>query len=383
MSEVITSNYPASLDDTTSLLNDQVNNKSFELNGDHNNSTTTIITSATIAGISAPNYVFIDSEVVHFTGISGASFTGCTRGADGTTAASHNNGASIYHIPVANWGNQLRRSIIATQTELGTNPSGDETNVTTRFDVVNYPEGSMLTISNGEITLSESKTYFQIATEGGASEDDLNTINGGSDGRVIVLSMALGTGIGTGDDVALTTSGNLENGDYGKITLDSSNEIAVYRYEVSRSKWILLSTNINQLTNRYCILAMSSDQSIPTSTYTDIEWDNEQWDIPGWHDNSVNPEDITIDKSGIYLVTLKVRFHANATGYREIAILQGVSKAAYDSRDAQSSGWTNCSLSTVLRVSASTVLSAQVYQTSGGSLDIDNQFGYMEVVQLL
>ena len=129
MAETILSNFPTSLDDTTSLLNDVVNLKSFVLSGAHTSAVTTITTTATITGITAPNYLLIDSEVIHFTGISGTGFTGCTRGADGTTAASHVDASTIYHVVAANYHNQLRRAIIAIETELGTNPSGASADV--------------------------------------------------------------------------------------------------------------------------------------------------------------------------------------------------------------------------------------------------------------
>jgi hypothetical protein len=40
-------------------------------------------------GFVAPGVVSIESEVIHYTGLTGTSFTGCTRGYDGTTAAAH------------------------------------------------------------------------------------------------------------------------------------------------------------------------------------------------------------------------------------------------------------------------------------------------------
>jgi len=122
MAEPSGSNFPTSLDSSTTLLADQVNQKSFTLSGAHNDTITTITTTATISGISAPNYVLINSEVIHFTGLSGADFTGCTRGADSTTATSHSDTDTIYHIPVANLVNQLKDAIIATQTELTVSP---------------------------------------------------------------------------------------------------------------------------------------------------------------------------------------------------------------------------------------------------------------------
>ncbi len=134
MAETTTSNYPAALDNNTSLLGDQVNQKSLTLSGAHTNSVTTITTTATISGVNAPGYCLIDSEVIHYTGVSGATLTSCTRAANGTTAATHADGATVYFVPVANWANQLKRAIVATQTELGTNPAGAFTDVNTSLN---------------------------------------------------------------------------------------------------------------------------------------------------------------------------------------------------------------------------------------------------------
>jgi hypothetical protein len=40
-------------------------------------------------GFVAPGVISIENEVIHYTGLTGTSFTGCTRGYDGTTAAAH------------------------------------------------------------------------------------------------------------------------------------------------------------------------------------------------------------------------------------------------------------------------------------------------------
>ena len=69
--------------------------------------------------MSAPGYIVIDRqdasgtntpnarEVVSFTGISGNDLTGCTRGADGSTARSHSNGALVETMPTVGMWNNL------------------------------------------------------------------------------------------------------------------------------------------------------------------------------------------------------------------------------------------------------------------------------------
>ena len=68
------------------------------LNGAINSSVTSIVlTSAT--GFPATGSIFIDSECITYTGISTNTLTGCTRGTNGTTAASHITLAAVYAAP--------------------------------------------------------------------------------------------------------------------------------------------------------------------------------------------------------------------------------------------------------------------------------------------
>lgn len=376
MAEITTSNYPGSLDDINSLLNDQSNNTSFVLNGDHNNSITTITTTSTITGISAPNYILIDSELIHFGWISGADFMGCTRGADGTVAASHDNGADIYHVPVANWANQIRKAIIATQTELGINPSGDYSNLVERLDVLKAPSGSELTISAGVLTVTGLKTHFLIDTEGDASTDDLVTISGGAADDLLLLSPASESRT----IVLKDGSGNIRTGGYGDVSLDAMDKWALLRY--NNVLWFLLATSAVKGSDQYCMVSISSGQSISNATYEAISWNSETSDTPGWHDLVTNPERITVDVDGVFLITANIRFGANATGYREIAISKNGTKERYDSRNAQSAGWTNLTISGVFELSSGDYLEVEVYQTSGGSLNVNNPYTHFEVARL-
>lgn len=64
------------------------------LNGDINSSVTTI-TVASTTGFESVGTVTIGTENITYTGKTSTTFTGCTRAADGTTAASHTNGDTV------------------------------------------------------------------------------------------------------------------------------------------------------------------------------------------------------------------------------------------------------------------------------------------------
>jgi hypothetical protein len=65
------------------------------LNGGINAAVTTITVDST-TGFSATGTILIDSELITYTGRTGTTFTGCTRGVNGTVAASHSNNAVVY-----------------------------------------------------------------------------------------------------------------------------------------------------------------------------------------------------------------------------------------------------------------------------------------------
>ena len=158
MAETTSANYPAALANSTSLLGDHSNQLSLTLGATCLIGATVITTTGSITtgagGVNAPGYCLIDSEIIHFTGVSGATLTGCTRPANaagGGAAAEHANGTTVYFVPVANWANQVKDEIIATQTELGTDPAGAFTDVDTSLNTW------LLGVTNG-ITAGTTQT---------------------------------------------------------------------------------------------------------------------------------------------------------------------------------------------------------------------------------
>lgn len=88
------------------------NNLSTSLDGAIDNSVTTITVIST-TGFQSVGYITIDAEAISYTGVTATTFTGCTRGADGTTAASHLDTTVVYHNVVADHHNVLKDEIIA------------------------------------------------------------------------------------------------------------------------------------------------------------------------------------------------------------------------------------------------------------------------------
>ena len=75
--------YPSSSADTTTL------------GAAISTTTVTTITVASTADFPTQGRIIVDSEVISYTGKTSTTFTGCVRGEEGTTAATHSNGATV------------------------------------------------------------------------------------------------------------------------------------------------------------------------------------------------------------------------------------------------------------------------------------------------
>jgi len=129
------SQFPTQLDDQASL-HTAVNNFATALTSPIN-ATQTVISVASINTLPEPGIVSIDTEVIFYESLAvvGASqqLIGCTRGADGTVASAHANGARVEARWVAEHHNVLMSAIIAIQHALGVNPQGSFLDVAQRL----------------------------------------------------------------------------------------------------------------------------------------------------------------------------------------------------------------------------------------------------------
>jgi hypothetical protein len=79
---------------TKEYANQEDEISSTTLNGSHSSSVTTLTLTST-TGFDSSGTVFIGGEQVTYTGISGNDITGCTRGANSTTAETHASGVTV------------------------------------------------------------------------------------------------------------------------------------------------------------------------------------------------------------------------------------------------------------------------------------------------
>src|SRR5690349_10932408 len=108
--------WPTSVADDTVLWLAK-NNLYSSLNGAIDASVTSIVLTDASAFPTA-GFLSVDNEVISYTGKSTNTLTGCTRGADGTVAASHTNGRIAMHRIVAAHHNALKDELIAVENSL-------------------------------------------------------------------------------------------------------------------------------------------------------------------------------------------------------------------------------------------------------------------------
>lgn len=164
-----TSQYPTSVDTTTTLLT-AVNTCSTTLSGSVDSSQTTFTVVSTSCFPSS-GIGKAEDELFIYTGKTATTFTGITRGAFGTSAASHANGIATRLLVVAQYHNVLRDALIATQTKLGTGSATASNNTvlrgtgagTTDFGQISnahIASGAAIAISKLSITGTPDGTKF-------------------------------------------------------------------------------------------------------------------------------------------------------------------------------------------------------------------------------
>lgn len=136
--------------------------------------------------------------------------------------------------------NVIYTAVTAIETELGTDPAGSATDVKTRLlrsmDVngnIAFSAQTALTISSGAVTIA--RNYHTIDTEGSASSDNLDTLNGYSAGFLVFLRAA-----SSARSVIIRHNvGNIYTVTGDNITLDDEYNMAIGIYDPNLSKWIL------------------------------------------------------------------------------------------------------------------------------------------------
>jgi len=95
-----------------------------------------------------------------------------------------------------------------------------------------------LTIATGVVVVTNSASNYLLATEGDASTDDLETINGLADGEIAWFQIADAT-----KNVVIKQTGNIFIQSGVDITLDLTTDIVGFKYNATLAKAVLLTSS--------------------------------------------------------------------------------------------------------------------------------------------
>lgn len=288
-------NYPTSIS-TNSNLYVAVNGLQTTLALAINASVTTITLTST-SGFPTTGLVTINNlEVVSYTGISGSDLTGCTRGADGTTAASHNAGVTVGLTVVAAHHNLLKDEVIAIETALGANlanvqPAGNYITALTG-DVTATGPGSVaatLATVNGNVG-SFTLANFTVNAKGLITAAS-TTASTGSGNVVLATSPTLVTpNLGTPSAVNLANATNLPNSATTATPNATANTI------VSRDASV--NTKVNELIENFSTTVTAAGTTTLTVTSSPLQ------QFTGTTTQTVTLPDATTLTTGHYFTVL-------------------------------------------------------------------------------
>jgi hypothetical protein len=165
-----------------------------------------------------------------------------------------------------------------------------------------------------------------------------------------------GTGADTFARLAVGANGTV-------LTADSA--------ETTGLKW---ATPASGTTFSGASLTKAGTLSVPTSTYTAIPLDQEQYDTDSYHSTSTNTSRITIPsgKTGYYQVNGQIVFNqSGGGGSRQLVIyVNGSSAFASPDISAPSSQYPGVALTWNAYLTAGDYVELYAYQTSGANLDL-------------
>ena len=196
--------------------------------GEAVDSSETEIDLASVTGFTTAGTIKIDSEIITYTGITSSTLTGCTRGTNSTSAASHDNGATVTQIligPIATTDGSTTLTI--TDTAHGSKV-GDYVRFTgatatggITAEDLNRPEGYEITaITTNTFTVTAPSAATSTVSAGGGNDVVISYLIGIDAGLGIQTSApALGWGVGGWGEGTWNTPRSASSSD---VSLDNS-----------------------------------------------------------------------------------------------------------------------------------------------------------------
>lgn len=204
-----TSNYPTSLDTVVELIQ-AANYAQTTLNGalTANATTVAVISTALFANTGC---FAVDNELISYTGKTGTSFTGCVRGFDGTTAATHNSGATVTDVVTTRHHEVVVDAILQLQQKLGTGASNPSAGTVLKGTGAGSSAYGAITAS--DVDLTNVITNAMVNTSASIAYSKLNLAN-----SIVNADVASGAAIAYSKLAALTVDRMLVSSAAGAVS---------------------------------------------------------------------------------------------------------------------------------------------------------------------
>ena len=192
----------------------------------------TAIDLTSVAGFKAAGVIKIDSEIITYTGISTLTLTGCTRGTNSTSAATHTSGATVTQVLIAPFATADESTTVTITDSNHGAVNGDWIAITgaaaiggVTADQLNQKAGYQITFIN---TNSYSITVSSAAT---------STVSAGG-GNAIVINYLIGAAAGLGSQSSDPALG-WGVGGWGESTWGTARAITDDTINLDNSLWSL------------------------------------------------------------------------------------------------------------------------------------------------
>lgn len=230
---------------------------------------------------------------------------------------------------------------------------------TNQFNQIRTATASTVTIAAGVITITNTLVY--VDTEGAASTDNLDTINGGAVGDILILYAA-----NSARHVVVRSGvGNIQMFG-GNVTLNHNTHALVLQFD--GANWRAVATPGGR---EAVHVFNNANISIANNSETIVTFNSESFDTNTLHSTSVNTDRLTCASAGIYLIGANIRWGALATGIRAL-VIRASGLADPIARVQVDDAFNNeeQSVSVLYNAVAGEYLTMSVYHTQGGSLNL-------------
>lgn len=226
-----TSNYPTSLDTVVELIQ-AANNAQTTLNGDLTANATTIAVISTALFNNTGSFA-IGNELISYTGKTATSFTGCVRGFDGTTAASHSSGSVVADVVTTAHHEVLVSAILSLQQKLGTGASNPSLGTVLKGTGAGSSAYAAITASeidltdsivNADISASAAIAYSKLNLSGSIVNADVNASAAINYSKLSLTGSIVDADVSASAAIAYSKLANLTTGRL--LTSDGSGKVS-------------------------------------------------------------------------------------------------------------------------------------------------------------